>query len=59
MTNSSNLAGESAFKLFPLRVTTISLGPLTIYRLVAGVLTGLVVVHGLALATAASSLFSR
>ena len=59
MTNPSNLVGESASKPFPLSVTTISLSPLTIYRLVAAVLMGLVVVHGLALATAANSLFTR
>ncbi len=60
MTTPQNLAGESAFsKPFHLSRTAISLSPLTIYRLVAGVLAGLVVIHGLALATAISSLLTR
>jgi hypothetical protein len=60
MTNPNSLAGESGYsKPFPLSMTAISLSPLMIYRLVAGVLTGLVVIYGLALATAINSLFAR
>jgi hypothetical protein len=51
---------ESGYsKPFPLSLPAISLGSLTTYQLVAGVLTALVVFYGLALATAINSLLTR
>ena len=58
MTNPKSLAGGFGYsKPFPLIATAFSL-PM-VYRMVAGVLTVLVAVHGLALATAINDLFAR
>ena len=59
MTNPNNLVGESGYcKPFALGVTAW-LTPLTTYRLVIGVLTGLLVSYGVAVAAAINSLSTR
>ncbi|HEY7674016.1 MAG TPA: hypothetical protein VH867_02215 [Burkholderiales bacterium] len=52
-------SGAACPKPLPFRAPAFSFSPLMAYRLVAGVLMLLVVIHGLALATAINDLLAR